>query len=91
MTQLKPHSHYRFSEIIEALISIGKRDLCECLGNEWSEIAEFYLAPPEKNDYLNDWFDREDLDKAKADIAELIAALRSFGITEEKILVVSFD
>lgn len=88
---LKPHSYYSFSEILAALKSIDKQELCECLGNEWSEIVEFYLAEPEKNNYLNDWFEQADLDKAKADIAELIAVLRGFGITEDEILVVSFD
>lgn len=91
MTQLKPHNYYSLSEIQEALRSIGKQELIECLGNDWSEIAEFYLSEPEKNEYLNNWFDREDLDKARADIAELIAALRSLGITEDEILVVSLD
>lgn len=98
---LKPHNHYSFREIQEALRSIGKQELCCCFlfDNRGDEIHSFNLAAPQCNHYLrrskgprhynSRFFDS--YETANVKITELIAALRSFGITEDKILVVSFD
>lgn len=50
---LKPHSYYSFSEIQEALASIGKRELCEAFAN-FDQVTVFYLDSWAKNDVYPD-------------------------------------
>ena len=91
MTQLKPHNYYSFSEIQEALASIGKRELCEAFGFEWNNTTTFHLVEWEKNEIIGSYFDESQRAEDEINVKELIAALRSFGITEDEILVVSLD
>lgn len=91
MTQLKPHNHYSFSEIQEALASIGKREYCERFMMN-NDVMTFHLDDVTKNDcYPNDGDPDYQECPFQWEVEELIAALRSFGITEDEILVVSFD
>lgn len=88
---LKPHNYYSFSDIQEALAAIGKRELCEAFGN-FDQVTVFYLDSWAKNDAYPDDAD-PDYQEApwQRDVEALISALRGFGITEDEILVVSFD
>lgn len=84
VTKLAQHSYYKFSEIQDALESIGKRDLCEGFGDDWNETLTFYLTNPENNLYYGE-------PPTEQIMNELIAALRTLGVTEDEITIVSFD
>ncbi len=88
---LRQHIYYDFSEIQEALASIGKRGLCEAFGFEWSNTTTFYLVEWEKNEIIGSYFDESQREEDEANVKELITALRGFGITDDEIVVVSLD
>lgn len=49
---VKPHNYYKFSEIQDALATIGKREFCERFMMN-NDVMTFYPNDVTKNDWLS--------------------------------------